>query len=179
MEEVDTKVYRVGNEDLVLEEISKLRPLKYNKFQWWRRFASPNKPLEDKAPLIDKIKNGDLEFSNYFWQALYTELELNAKREEVRDGMEWIETTQVDRARRKRLWEDFEKDESKKLEYIKKQFVKTFKMTLEDYEEQLSKATGTLEDLYYTCENLFGLKPGKIKTTKVKRQPRVVKYRRP
>ena len=179
MEKVDTRIYRVGNEDLVLEEVSKLRPLKYNKFQWWRRFASLNRPLEDKASLIDKIKNGDLEFSNYFWQALYTELELNAKREEVRDGREWIETTQVDRARRKRLWEDFEKDETKKLEYIKKQFVKTFKMTLEDYEEQLSKATGTLEDLYYTCESLYGLKPGKIKVAKVKRQPRVVKYRRP
>jgi len=179
MKKVDTRIYRVGNEDLVLEEVSKLRPLKYNKFQWWRRFASPNRPLEDKASLIDKIKNGDLEFSNYFWQALYTELELNAKREEVRDGMEWIETTQVDRARRKRLWEDFEKDEAKKLEYIKKQFVKTFKMTPEDYEDQLSKATGTLEDLYYTCESLYGLKPGKIKVAKVKRQPRVVKYRRP
>lgn len=179
MKKTDTRIYRVGNEDLVLEEISKLRPLKYNKFQWWRRFASPNRPLEDKAPLIDKIKNGDLEFSNYFWQALYTELELNAKREEVRDGMEWIETTQVDRARRKRLWEDFEKDETKKLEYIKKQFVKVFKMTAEDYEEQLSKATGTLEDLYYTCESLFGLKPEKVKTPKYKRQPRVVKYKRP
>ena len=179
MKKVDTRIYKVGNEDLVLEEISKLRPLKYNKFQWWRRFAAPNKPLEDKAALIDKIKNGDLEFSNYFWQALYTELELNAKREGVRDGMEWIETTQVDRARRKRLWEDFEKDEAKKLEYIKKQFVKTFRMTLEDYENQLSRATGTLEDLYYTCESLFGLKPGKIKVPKVKRQPRVVKYRRP
>ena len=169
MEEVDTRVYRVGNEDLVLEEVSKLRPLKYNKFQWWRRFAAPNKPLEDKAPLIDKIKNGDLEFSNYFWQALYTELELNAKRGEIKDSMEWIETTQVDRARRKRLWEDFEKDEAKKLEYIKKQFVKIFKMTPEDYEEQLSKATGTLEDLYYTCESLFGLKSEKVKTLKYKR----------
>lgn len=179
MKEVDTRIYRVENEDLVLEEVSKLRPLKYNKFQWWRRFASPNRPLEDKASLIDKIKNGDLEFSNYFWQALYTELELNAKREEVRDGMEWIETTQVDRAKRKRLWEDFEKDESRKLEYIKKQFVKTFRMTVEDYGEQLSKATGTLEDLYYTCENLYGLKPDKIKVAKIKKQPRVVKYKRP
>lgn len=179
MEEVDTRVYRVGNEDLVLEEISKLRPLKYNKFQWWRRFASPNKPLEDKAPLIDKIKNGDLEFSNYFWQALYTELELNAKREEARDGIEWIETTQVDRARRKRLWEDFERDETKKLEYIKKQFIKVFKMTAEDYEDQLERIDGTLEDLYYRCESLFGLKQKKIEALKVKRQPRVVKYRRP
>ena len=179
MEKVDTRVYRVGNEDLILEEVSKLRPLKYNKFQWWRRFASPNRPLEDKAPLIDKIKNGDLEFSNYFWQALYTELELNAKKEEIKDSMKWIETTQVDRARRKRLWEDFEKDEAKKLEYIKKQFVKIFKMTPEDYEEQLLKIDGTLEDLYYRCESLFGLKVKELKAPRVKRQPRVVKYKRP
>lgn len=179
MKKVDTRVYRVGNEDLVLEEVSKLRPLKYNKFQWWRRFAAPNKPLEDKAPLIDKIKNGDLEFSNYFWQALYTELELNAKREEIKDSTKWIETTQVDRARRKRLWEDFEKDEAKKLEYIKKQFVKIFKMTLEDYEEQLLKIDGTLEDFYYRCESLFGFKIKEPKGPRVKRQPRVVKYKRP
>ena len=179
MKEVDTRIYRIQNEDLVLEEVSKLRPLKYNKFQWWRRFASPNKPLEDKAVLIDKIKNGDLEFSNYYWQALYTELELNAKREEVKDGREWIETTQVSRARRKRLWEDFEKDEAKKLEYIKKQFVKIFKMTPEDYEEQLLKIDGTLEDFYYRCESLFGFKSKELRAPGVKRQPRVVKYRRP
>ncbi len=179
MKKVDTRVYSIKNEDLVLEEVSKLRPLKYNKFQWWRRFASPNKPLEDKAVLIDKIKNGDLEFSNYYWQALYTELELNAKREEVKDGREWIEATQVGRARRKRLWEDFEKDEAKKLEYLKKQFVKTFKMSVEDYEEQLLKVDGTLEDLYYRCEKLFGFKSKELRSPRVKRQPRVVKYRRP
>tara|TARA_R110002153_G_C13090011_1_gene475372 strand:+ start:124 stop:663 length:540 start_codon:yes stop_codon:yes gene_type:complete len=179
MKKVDTRIYSIKNEDLVLEEVSKLRPLKYNKFQWWRRFASPNKPLEDKAVLIDKIKNGDLEFSNYYWQALYTELELNAKREEVKDGREWIEATQVGRARRKRLWEDFEKDEAKKLEYLKRQFVKTFKMSVEDYEEQLLKIDGTLEDLYYRCENLFGFKIKELRSPGVKRQPRVVKYRRP
>jgi len=179
MEKVDTRIYRVGNEDLVLEEVSKLRPLKYNKFQWWRRFAPLNRPLEGTASLIDKIKNGDLEFSNYFWQALYTELELNAKREEIRDSMKWIESTQVDRARRKRLWEDFERDETKKLEYIKKQFVKTFKMTPEDYEEQLLKIDGTLEDFYYRCESLFGFKIKGLKGPRVKRQPRVVKHKRP
>jgi len=172
-------IYNTGNEDLILREIAKLRPTTYNKFQWWRKFAPINRPLDDKAPLIDRIKNGDLEFSNYFWQALYTEMELNAKREEARDGVEYFQDTQLMRARRKRLWEDFEKDEAKKLITIQKQFVKTFKMTVEDYEDQLERIDGTLEDLYYRCESLFGVKQKKIKGIKVKRQPRVVKYKRP
>jgi hypothetical protein len=172
-------IYNTGNEDLILREIAKLRATTYNKFQWWRKFAPTNKPLDDKSPLIDRIKNGDLEFSNYFWQALYTEMELNAKREEARDGVEYFQDTQLMRVRRKRLWEDFEKDEAKKLITIQKQFVKTFKMTVEDYEDQLERIDGTLEDLYYRCESLFGLKQKKIKVPKVKRQPRVVKYKRP
>lgn len=171
-------IYNVGNEDLILREIAKLRPTTYNKFQWWRKFASMNRPLDDKAPLIDRILNGDLEFSNYYWQALYTEMELNARRQQARDGVEYFQDTQVIRARRKRLWEDFEKDEAKKLITIQKQFVKTFKMTVEDYEDQLERIDGTLEDLYYRCESLFGLKQKKIKVSKVKRGPRVVKYKR-
>ncbi len=172
-------VYNTGNEDLILKEISKLRATTYNKFTWWRKFAPINKPLDDKAPLIDKILNGDLEFSNYYWQALYTEMELNAKRVKARDGVEYFQETAVMRARRKRLWEDFEKDEAKKLEYIRKTFVKTFNMTTEDYEDQLERIDGTLADLYYRCESLFGLKQKKIKIPKAKRQPRVVKYKRP
>ena len=172
-------IYNVGDEDLILREVAKLRPTTYNKFTRWRKFAPINRPLDDKAPLIDRILNGDLEFSNYYWQALYTEMELNARRKQARDGVEYFQDTQVIRARRKRLWEDFEKDEAKKLETIKKQFVKTFKMTAEDYEDQLERIDGTLEDLYYRCESLFGLKQKNIKVPKVKRSPRVVKYKRP
>ena len=51
-------------------------------------------------------------------------------------------------------------------------------MTVEDYEDQLERIDGTLEDLYYRCESLFGLKQKKIKVSKVKRGPRVVKYKR-
>lgn len=158
-------IYTTGDEDVILREINKLRPLKYNKFQWWRKFAPNNRPLDENAPLLDKIKNGDLDFSNYFWQALYTELLLNEKREAARDGMEWITDTVMDRVRRKKLWEDFEKDEAKKLVTIRKAFVKTFNMTHSDYEEQLESIDGTLEELFYQCESLFGLTQKRVKRT--------------
>ena len=163
MKKISNQVYDGSNEETILREISKLRPLKYNKFQWWRKFASNNRPLDDKAPLLDKIKNGDLEFSNYFWQARYIELLLNEKREAARDGMEWFTDTIMDRVRRKRLWEDFESDEARKLLTIRKAFVKTFNMTHSDYEEQLETIDGTLEDLYYQCDKVFGIKVRKTK----------------
>tara|TARA_R110001599_G_scaffold108850_3_gene272105 strand:- start:250 stop:762 length:513 start_codon:yes stop_codon:yes gene_type:complete len=170
MKKISNKVYDGSNEETILREINKLRPLKYNKFQWWRKFTSSTRPLDEKAPLLDKIKNGDLEFSNYFWQARYIELLLNEKREAARDGMEWFTDTIMDRVRRKRLWEDFEKDEAKKLLTIRKAFVKTFNMTHSDYEEQLEKIDGTLEDLYYRCDKLFRVKTKKTRAVKVKKR---------
>ena len=72
-------IFKINNEDLIHKEISKLRPLNYNRFMWWRRFTQPKRPLDKKAPLLNKIKNGDLEFSHFYWQALYTEIEMNEK----------------------------------------------------------------------------------------------------
>ena len=57
------------DEDTVLEKISQLQPLNYNQFRWWRRFDSPNKPLHKNSDLLRKIRNGDYEFSHYYWQA--------------------------------------------------------------------------------------------------------------
>ena len=71
------KLYNVSNEKHILKEISKLQPLNYNQFRWWRRFDTPNKPLHKYSALIDKIKNGDYDFSHYYWQAKYAEIEIN------------------------------------------------------------------------------------------------------
>jgi len=65
------------NEKVVLKEIKKLQPLNYNQFRWWRRFDSPNKSLHKNTDLLRKIQNGDFDFSHFFWQAKYTELEIN------------------------------------------------------------------------------------------------------
>jgi hypothetical protein len=152
------KVFNVTNKELVLQEIAKLQPLNYNQFRWWRRFDQPNKPLHKNASLLDKIQNGDLEFSHYWWQAKYTEIEMNEILENCIDYQDWSEKTQVDRARRRRLWEDFEKDEAEKLSYIRKEFSKEFRMTEEDYEDEITKFDGSLEELYHHCFIKYGKK---------------------
>ena len=152
------KVYNVENEELILKEIAKLQPLNYNQFRWWRRYDQPNKPLHKNASLLDKIQNGDLEFSHYWWQAKYTEIEMNEILENCIDYQDWSEKTQVDRARRRRLWEDFEKDEAEKLSYIRKEFSKEFRMTEEDYEEEITEFNGSLEELYHHCFVKYGKK---------------------
>ena len=152
------KVFNVTNEDLVLQEISKLRPLNYNRFMWWRRFDQKKRPLDKKAPLLDRIKNGDLEFSHYYWQALYTEIEMNEKRNQCIDDQHWIEQTRVDKQRRRRLYDDFEKDEAEKLATLRKEFSKEFRMTKEDYDNEILEFGGTLLQLYRHCEIKYGKK---------------------
>ena len=153
------RVFTVGNEELILREIAKLQPLNYNRFRWWRKFDQPKKPLPNKSPLLDKIQNGDLEFSHYWWQAKFSELELNKAYVDCDFEMQkLLEKHAVDLARRKRLWEDFERDEKDKLISLRKQFSKEFRMTEEDYENEIIEFGGSLEELYHHCTIIYGKK---------------------
>ena len=158
------RVFTVDNEELILREIAKLQPLNYNQFRWWRKFDQPKKSLPDKVPLLDKIQNGDLEFSHYWWQAKFSELELNKAYIDCDFEMQkLLEKHAVDLARRKRLWEDFEKDETNKLDYIRKEFSKEFRMTEEDYETEIMEFGGSLEELYHHCTIVYGKKLRSLK----------------
>jgi hypothetical protein len=158
------RVFTVDNEELILREIAKLQPLNYNQFRWWRKFDQPKKSLPDKVPLLDKIQNGDLEFSHYWWQAKFSELELNKAYIDCDFEMQkLLEKHAVDLARRKRLWEDFEKDETNKLDYIRKEFSKEFRMTEEDYETEIMEFGGSLEELYHHCTIIYGKKLRSLK----------------
>lgn len=148
-------MFRTHSEETIKEKLSDLKPLNYNQFRWWRKWDSKNAPLDKNAPLLNKIQNGDLDFSHYFWQAQFSELELNKKLKQTKDTQHWLEVTQLERARRKRLWEDFEKDEADKLKTIEREFTKTFKMSKEEYNLELEDFEGTLEELYYQCKSKF------------------------
>jgi len=152
---IENHEYVVENEEIVLKEISKLRSTNYNRFTWWRRFTPKKTQLDPKSPLLNKIKNGDLAFSHYWWQAKYTEMEMNSKKQITMDSNHWVEATTIDRARRKRLYEDFEKDEKGKLAYIRKQFPKEFYMTCEDYDREVELFGGTLSELYNHCVMVY------------------------
>lgn len=150
------QIYQIHNEEVILNEISKLQPLNYNQFRWWRKFDTKTKTLPNKSPLLSKVKNGDFEFSHFYWQAKYAEIELNQKHYESLDGQHFTESTRMDRARRKRLWGDFEKDELKKLETLKKEFTKEFFIEPDEYDNESETFDGTLEEFYKYCSEKYG-----------------------
>ena len=129
-------LFTTSDPKVVLKEISKLQPLNYNQFKWWRRFDTKLKPLPRGVKFIDRIKNGEYEFSHYYWQWKLSELEINEKYVEYNgDIQKLLEKNGVDLARRKRLIEDFNADEASKLSNLKKGFLREFVMTKEEYED--------------------------------------------
>lgn len=149
-------LYKTSNRDLVYKEIKKLKPLKYNQFKWWRRFNTKALPLPKGATFLQRIQNGEYEFSHYFWQWKLTEIELNDLYEKYNGNVqEIIMSHSVDLARRKRLIEDFNKDEADRLEALKKGFLREFDMTSDDYEDSLTNFDGTTEEFYVYCLKNF------------------------
>ena len=157
-------VYDVDRET-VLNKISQLQPLNYNQFRWWRRFDSKNKALHKYSDLLDKIQNGDYEFSHYYWQAKYAEMEIDDLHNETYPDAElFIEKNALNSARRKRLWDDFEKDEKERIKGIEKDFYIKFKMSKIQVKEEMEEFGSTLEDFYHYCDKQFGTRREKLAT---------------
>jgi hypothetical protein len=149
-------LYQTNDPKVIQREIKKLQPLNYNQFMWWRRFTSKNKPLPKGATFLQRIQNGEFEFSHYFWQAQLCELEINEKYKEYRgDVQKLLENNGVDLARRKRLWEDFNKTEAELLANLKKGFLREFVMTSLEYETHITNFNGTTEEFYMYCLKTF------------------------
>lgn len=157
-------IYNVDKET-VLEKISHLQPLNYNQFRWWRRFDTKNKPLHKYSDLLRKIQNGDYDFSHFYWQAKYTELEINEVYNECYpDFSLFNEKNAMNGARRKRLWDDFEKDEKDKLLQIEKDFYLHFKMSRTQVREEMEEFGNSLENFYHYCDKQFGTRQQKLET---------------
>ena len=140
----------------VEEQLSQYQKLNYNQFRWWRLYAPKNKPLDNRQPLRDRTLNGDFDFSCYKAQIYLVEYQLNDILKECgMDYAKYLEKTQVIRARRKRLIEDFEKDEAERLRSLTVEFTKYFKCNREQVEEEMLNCSGSLIDLYYIIEEKY------------------------
>lgn len=149
-------LYKTSDEKIVRQKIKQLQPLNYNQFFWWRRYTTKTQPLPKKSTFLDRIKNGEYEFSHFYWQWKLSEIELNEIFETYNnDHQRLVESNQVDLARRKRLIEDFEKDETTKLEALQKGFLREFVMTKDEYEEHITNFDGTTEEFYMYCLKTF------------------------
>jgi hypothetical protein len=142
--------------EVIEKQLDKLQKLNYNQFFWWRRWNRKTKPLHKYSPLIDKIKNGDYDESPYLFQIYYCDWEIAEKRKQFTDVREWASETTIDRNRRRRLREDHEKYEKENLTQLRKDFLNTFRMTREDYENDVVEVGGTLEEFYNYCEMRYG-----------------------
>jgi hypothetical protein len=146
--------------EVVMENIKKLQPLNYNKFMWWRTHTDKVVPLGKRAPLKDRILNGDFNPSSYFWQA---QLSLYMAKDKLdltkHDTRYQIELCAVDFARHKRLMEDFEKEETTRMEALYSAFTDAYQITKEELEEKFLNFSGTILDFYHYADNFLRTTP--------------------
>ena len=150
-------VYQVhlSREDLQ-QKFSKLRKLKYNQFRWWRMYDDPKPKLHPRSPLRDRIMNGDFDYPHYKYQAMWVEHDINDMRELYKnDSGRYVEESSLLRTRRKRLMEDFEKEENEKLESLVTEFARNFKCSVEQARKEMEEFDGTLLELYFHIEEKY------------------------
>jgi hypothetical protein len=164
--------------EVVMSYISKLKPLKYNQFKWWRTHTDGITPLGKRSHLKDRIINGDFNPSSYLWQAqlsLYTAKDkLNLRRDSSQDQ---IEKLQVDMARYKRLMDDYEKEEIERLNSLYDAFSSNFQMTNEQVQEELLDWPGDIMGFYNYCLLKYNTTPSANRKNGKKRgRPKKISY---
>jgi hypothetical protein len=134
-------------------------------YYWWRRFRI-HKSLPYKATLLDKIRNGDFEYPEYFQQA---EWELEWMRDEQKefiknyhgDGYEndilYLDIEKRARKRWKAMYEDGMKTEFDRMDSFKTKLCKEFKFSKEKLVDIMEGFGGTTEDLYFHVAELVGI----------------------
>lgn len=134
----------------------------YDRFKWWRGYTSINKPLSSRVALKERILNGDFEPGPYLMEV---ELVLHTMNDKYRAALTtqndfdhgvYTEATSVDRARKKRLLEDHEKEEFRKLTDLREEFTTVFKLTKDQYDIEVVESTGKIIDFYYEMESKYG-----------------------
>jgi hypothetical protein len=143
-------------EQLLGTKLKGLRKLNYNPFTWWRMYESTNKPLSPRSHISDKIKNGDYDYPHWKYQAELCEHDLNDMWTKMApDYGKWVEESSLMRARRKRLMEDHEKEENKKLEEVVREFTRYYRVTKEQVVDMMLEWDGDLYGFYQFMDDRY------------------------
>ena len=141
-------------------------------FYWWRRFRS-HKSLPYKSSLLDKIKNGDFEYSQFYQEAKW---ELHWMKEEQGDFIDnyqgkdpkqdrlYLDIELRARKRYNKLFEDAMKEENDRLTKLVDALYKQFKMAKDDIRDIMSEFGDTTIQLYFYIAKLQGCNIENIKT---------------
>lgn len=120
---------------------------RYNRYYWWRRYEN-KEPLSKKAPLYEKIANGDYDPSAYLYQA---EMELYLMRDKlskVKHPDEAHDIRGLFMERYRKLILDYEKQEAKTMQSLVTDFCKVFKLDRKWLLDFMSEFEGTLLEMY-------------------------------
>jgi hypothetical protein len=134
----------------------------YDRFMWWRGYTPKNKPLTARHTFKDRVLNGDFEPGPYLMEVELVHHTINEKyiqnttKSGDIDHGKYHQETSIDRARKKRLIEDHEKEEARKLMDLRNQFVKEFLITKEEYDTEVIETSGNITDFYFEIEDKYG-----------------------
>tara|TARA_R110000751_G_scaffold6389_1_gene27274 strand:+ start:105 stop:542 length:438 start_codon:yes stop_codon:yes gene_type:complete len=125
-------------------------------FYWYRRFKT-HKCLPYKYPLIDKIKNGDFEYSPFFEQAKWELHWMKEEQEEFINNyqgsdptMDMLYTDIEVKARKRynKLYEDAMKDEHNRMDMLTNNLSKYYKLNKQKVKDFINEFEGTTIELF-------------------------------
>lgn len=129
--------------------------MSYNKYRWWTK-GKRNKPLSETAPIYDKIKNGDYDYSYMFAEAkqmrdtaqtVYQQTYDNYGGTDEKNRIEVaLEASRMKRLKAIKLDLEAQKDEQKILWKLQKDLTYVFGFDI--FEEAIEKCDGDLIALY-------------------------------
>jgi len=157
------------SKEFIEKQLSKLQPLKYNQFFWWRKFKEKS-PLSSKDALHARIDNGDFDFSSYYWQAQFALIEMNEKTGHIKEPDNRREAQTIFMERYRRLMNDFEKDEVLRMNEFKKATTGLFEIEREELEKKMENFDGTLKELYTLIKTNYNFRPIQQRRGRPKKQ---------
>ena len=136
-------------------------------FYWWRRYQT-HKSLPYKSTLLDKIRNGDFDYSPFFEQAKWELHWMKEEQEEFVKNYKGIGDPKRDssyktieiryRKRHRKLTEDAFEVDHKRLQDLLDSFCKEFIINKEELWEIMEEFGGTTEELYHYVSSKFDFK---------------------
>ena len=136
----------------------------YNKFRWFTK--QRKKKLPKSAPLLQRIQNGDFEYSIYFDEVNQVRKEAEKIYEDVMENAlisdefqrrnEALDSSRMKRVRVLKLMEEADKDEKKLLHELRVELEKEFGKDLWEKAMQRQRGKGTTEDLYLWYKKQVG-----------------------
>jgi len=136
----------------------------YNKFRWFTK--QRKRKLPKSAPLLQRIQNGDFEYSIYFdevkqvrkdAQKVYDSVMENALIDDMKQREhEALDSSRMKRVRALKLMEEADKDENRILRDLREELTKEFGVDLWDIAHEKQRGKGTTEDLYLWYKKQVG-----------------------